>query len=58
MRLQVLAPLSDLAEWRWLRAFMAPVAGELLRTLGYSYGQPYPPDVVELLAAIEVWPPG
>jgi hypothetical protein len=47
-RLQALASLEDLREWRWLRAFMPPVAGELLRVLGYSYGEWYPPDIAEL----------
>jgi hypothetical protein len=56
--LTVIATLADVCEWRWLRAFMPPIAGQLLSSLGYRYGQAYPPDVVELLAALEEFPPG
>jgi hypothetical protein len=56
MRLQVLATLAEVCEWRWLKACMPGVTGQLLSALGYRYGQPYPPDVAELLAAIEEFP--
>ena len=57
MGLTVIVTLAEVCEWRWLRAFMPPVAGQLLSALGFRHGQLVPPDVVELLATIEVCPP-